>query len=174
MRVPLFTVRSYYSLLRGAVSPARLVERAAELGYGAVALADINSLAGGPEFWHAAQQVGVIPLLGVEVLTDSERVTLIAQNTTGYYHLCRIVSAQQLDPNFDLCEQLAVYRRGVFVVCNQICLLRRLAKIIRKGWLFAHAQVFSNQGPGVRGQWLKKVLPLACNTVNILNAQDIE
>lgn len=37
----------------------------------------------------AAQKVGLIPILGAEILTDSERVTLLVQDTTGYQHLTR-------------------------------------------------------------------------------------
>ena len=46
MRIAALTCRSFYSLLRGAVSVLRWVEKAAEYGYGAVALADVNSMAG--------------------------------------------------------------------------------------------------------------------------------
>ncbi len=166
MRTPLFTVRSYYSLLRGAVSPARLVERAAELGYGAVALADVNSLAGGPEFWRAARQADLIPILGVEILTDTERVTLLAQNTTGYHHLCCLVSAQQLDTEFDFLEQLAAYRQGLIAIGHQPWLLKRMARILRRGHLFASPKLLGAGGHG-------RAAPLACATVNILDGQDI-
>ena len=46
MRIAALTCRSFYSLLRGSVSVIRWVQKAAEYGYGAVALADVNSLAG--------------------------------------------------------------------------------------------------------------------------------
>ena len=44
MRIAALTCRSYYSLLRGAVSVARWVEKAAEYGYETLALADVNSM----------------------------------------------------------------------------------------------------------------------------------
>ena len=65
MRAPLLTCRSYYSLLRAAVSVDRLVQRAAEVGYGSVALADVNTLSGAVDLWKAAQRAQVRPILGL-------------------------------------------------------------------------------------------------------------
>jgi error-prone DNA polymerase len=42
---------SAFSFLRGSSSPEALVERAAELGYEAVALVDRDGVSGAPRFW---------------------------------------------------------------------------------------------------------------------------
>ena len=59
---------SYCSLLEGASSPETLVERAAELGYTALALTDCNGLYGAIRFWRAARAQGIQPLIGAEVV----------------------------------------------------------------------------------------------------------
>lgn len=54
----------------GTVSPARLVEMAAEAGLSAVALCDHNTVGGLPEFLAAAREKGLEGIPGVEVSTD--------------------------------------------------------------------------------------------------------
>ena len=61
---------SAFSFLEGASQPEDLVERAAELGLGAVALIDRNTVSGAPRFWKAARDAGIKPLVGAEVVLD--------------------------------------------------------------------------------------------------------
>ncbi len=130
------TCRSFYSLLRGAVSVPRWVETAAELGYGAVALADVNSLAGAVDLYRAARKADVRPILGVEILTQNQRAILLAENERGYRNLCRITTARHLDPAFDLVEQIEADGRGLICICPQPELLGRLRAVFRKDCLF--------------------------------------
>jgi DNA polymerase-3 subunit alpha len=76
MRASALACRSYFSLLRAAVSPQRWVETAKQLGYGAIALTDTNALYGIVEFYKAAQQAAIKPILGAEILTDTQRAFL--------------------------------------------------------------------------------------------------
>lgn len=88
---------SYFSLLNGASSPEALVERAAALGYPALALTDHNGLYGAVRFWQAARERGIQPLVGAEVtLTDDSHLTLLAEDQRGYANLCRLISVGQL------------------------------------------------------------------------------
>ena len=88
---------SYFSFLDGASSPEALVERAASLGYPALALTDRDGLYGAVRFWQAARERGLKPILGAEVtLDDGAHLTLLAESQRGYAHLCRILSAGQL------------------------------------------------------------------------------
>ncbi len=52
-------VTSNFSFLRGGSHPDELVCRAAELGYGAVAITDVNSLAGVVRAHRAAKEAGI-------------------------------------------------------------------------------------------------------------------
>jgi len=61
---------SAFSFLEGASLPEDLVDRAAELELGAVALVDRNTLSGAPRFWKAAREAGIKPLVGAEVVLD--------------------------------------------------------------------------------------------------------
>ncbi len=86
---------SAFSFLDGASHPEDLVARAAELGIGAVALVDHNGVYGAPRFWKAARAAGIKPLVGAEItLADGEaRLTLLAENRTGYRNLCKLLTA---------------------------------------------------------------------------------
>ena len=56
----------------GTFSPKELVEKARNIGLGAVALTDHNTLAGLSEFVQAAQRTAVRPIPGIEVSTEYE------------------------------------------------------------------------------------------------------
>jgi error-prone DNA polymerase len=103
---------SYFSLLDGTSSPEALVERAAELGYSALALTDHNGLYGAVRFWRAAQEWGLQPLIGAEITLDKvplalrhhplpaqSHLTLLAEDQRGYANLCRLISVAQLAGN---------------------------------------------------------------------------
>jgi error-prone DNA polymerase len=94
MRIAALTCRSGYSLLRGAVSVLRWAQKVAEYGYGAIALADVNSLAGVVDLCKVAEQAGIRPIVGVEILTASQRAILLAEDSKGYGNLCRIITAR--------------------------------------------------------------------------------
>ena len=137
MRVAALTCRSYYSLLRGSVSVRRLVEQAKECGYGAIALADVNGIYGAADFYKAAEQVNIRPILGVEILTGKQRAILLVENRAGYRNLCRITTARNLCPSFDLIEQLERNNEGLICISNQPELLAELNKYLDEDYLFA-------------------------------------
>jgi error-prone DNA polymerase len=58
---------SAFSFLQGASSPEALVERAAALGYSAIALVDRDGLYGAPRFHKAATAAGLKPIIGAEL-----------------------------------------------------------------------------------------------------------
>jgi len=84
---------SNFTFLRGASHPEELVERAAELGYAAMALCDECSVAGVVRAHLAARAKGLKLLLGSEVrLAGGLRLVLLAANREGYGNLCELVT----------------------------------------------------------------------------------
>ena len=65
---------SAFSFLRGASLPETLVERAAALGYTALALLDADGVYGAPRFHKAAQQAGLKPIIGAELTIDKSHI----------------------------------------------------------------------------------------------------
>src|SRR4030042_4019610 len=63
---------SAFSFLEGASLPEALVDRAAELGYGAVALVDRDGGYGAPRFHKAARAAGLRPIIGCEITIRSQ------------------------------------------------------------------------------------------------------
>ena len=68
---------SNFSFLRGASHPQELVQRAAELGYKAIAITDECSLAGVVKAHVAAQECGIRLIIGSE-LNLEEGIRLVA------------------------------------------------------------------------------------------------
>src|SRR5262245_61855707 len=62
---------SAFSFLQGASLPETLVERAAALGYPAMALLDADGVYGAPRFHKAAKQAGLRAIIGAEITIDS-------------------------------------------------------------------------------------------------------
>jgi error-prone DNA polymerase len=84
---------SAFSFLRGSSSPEALVERAAELGYGAIALVDRDSVSGAPRFFKAANAAGLRPLVGAELtLAGGGCLPLLVESRRGYQNLCRLIT----------------------------------------------------------------------------------
>ena len=112
--------RSAFSFLAGASLPEDLIERAAALGYPALALGDRDGVYGAPRFHQAAQRAGLRALIGAEltlgesrvdsrelraqmVAVDSSRLStvdsrlyLLAATRTGYRNLCRLITESKL------------------------------------------------------------------------------
>jgi error-prone DNA polymerase len=84
---------SNFSFLRGASHPEELVERAADLGYAALAITDECSVAGIVRAHLAARERGLKLIIGSEfVLSDGLRCVLLAEQRAGYGRLCRLIT----------------------------------------------------------------------------------
>ena len=84
---------SAFSFLDGASLPDELVATALELGYGALALTDHNSVSGSMEFAVAAHALGLRAIHGAEVdLEDGQHLTLLVEEASGWSNLCRILT----------------------------------------------------------------------------------
>src|SRR5438045_916592 len=61
---------SAFSFLQGASLPESIVDRAADLGYPAIALLDRDGVYGAPRFHKAALSAGLRPIIGAELTMD--------------------------------------------------------------------------------------------------------
>ena len=82
-----------YSFLRGASHPQELVERAAELGYQAIAITDECSLAGVVKAHVAARQAGIQLIIGSELnLVEGVQLVALAPSRAAYSELSGLIS----------------------------------------------------------------------------------
>ncbi len=123
-------VHSDYSILDGACKIPRLLDRVEELGQSAVALTDHGVMSGAVELYREATKRGITPIVGLEayVVPDHRfrgkekrnHLTLLAENTTGYYNLIRLCSAGYLEgyhrrPRIDH-ELMSRHAEGIIVL----------------------------------------------------------
>jgi len=84
---------SNFTFLRGASHPQELVERAAALGYAALAITDECSVAGAVRAHLAARQCGLPLLIGAEFhLRCGLAFVALATGRQGYARLCRLIT----------------------------------------------------------------------------------
>src|SRR5438270_4680698 len=82
------SVTTNFSFLRGASHPDELVVRAAELGYRAIGVTDVNSLAGVVRAHVAAKEVGLKLVVGTRlVFVDHPDVLVWPVDRAGYARL---------------------------------------------------------------------------------------
>src|SRR3954454_3056665 len=94
-------------MLEGAMEPKTIAERAAKLGFPAVALTDRNGLYGVMPFSDACFGKGVQPIIGTMLAvarpseiggaTAIDWLALLAKDEQGYANLCKLVSVAHLD-----------------------------------------------------------------------------
>src|SRR3954469_5467601 len=98
---------SAFSFLQGASLPEILIDRAADLGYPALALLDRDGVYGAPRFHKAALAAGVRPIIGAEltlklevrseVLTSNFFVLpILCESQEGYRNLCRLITRMKM------------------------------------------------------------------------------
>ncbi|MBP7356269.1 MAG: DNA polymerase III subunit alpha, partial [Longilinea sp.] len=139
-------LHTQYSLLDGFTNIKRLMTRVKELGMPAVAITDHGTMFGVIEFFNAAKEVDIKPIIGLEAYLAPRRMTdrdarldkqshhllLLAQNMTGYRNLLKIASAAQLEgfyyhPRIDH-EFLAAHSEGL--ICTTGCMAAEVPRII--------------------------------------------
>ena len=93
---------SAFSFLQGASLPETLVERAAALGYPALALLDRDGVYGAPRFHKAATAAGIKPIVGAElsIAWAGEAgpfvLPVLCESAEGYRNLCRLITTMKL------------------------------------------------------------------------------
>jgi error-prone DNA polymerase len=87
-----------FSLGDGASTPESLAERAAALGYPALALTDHDDLGGAVRFAKGCAAAGIQPVFGAELTLDGgAHLTLVVENSTGWQNLCFLVSQARME-----------------------------------------------------------------------------
>src|SRR6266849_1992980 len=74
---------SAFSFLQGASLPEILIDRAASLGYPALALLDRDGVYGAPRFHKAARAAGVKPIVGAELTIAAESLRSRPRHEVG-------------------------------------------------------------------------------------------
>jgi DNA polymerase-3 subunit alpha len=133
-------------MLDGAARVHEVVKAARQDGQPAVAITDHGVLYGAVDFYKAAVEEGIKPIIGVEAyVTPGSRfdrpprnqnvryhVTLLAENETGYRNLIKLVSRAYLEgyyykPRMDL-ELLAEHSEGI--IAGSGCLGGPVAQLL--------------------------------------------
>ncbi len=155
-------LHTQYSVLDGAIKIQDLLSRVKENGQSAVAMTDHGNMHGAVEFYLAATQAEIKPIIGCEVyITAGSRhekklkkeggsathhLTLLAKDLTGYQNLCRLVSIAYLEgfyfkPRIDF-EILEKYKDGL--VCLSGCVSSEFASFAQAGDITG-ARIFASK-----------------------------
>ncbi|RDW21579.1 DNA polymerase III subunit alpha [Oceanobacillus chungangensis] len=93
-------VRSGYSLMDSTITIEKLVNRAKELQFNAIALTDENVLYGTIPFYKACMKAGIKPIIGmvtkVMIGDEENEIVLLAKNNQGYEALVKLSTDLQL------------------------------------------------------------------------------
>lgn len=143
-------VHTEFSLLDGSNKIKEYVRYVKELGMDSAAITDHGVMYGAVDFYKAAKEVGINPVIGCEVyvaphsrfdreLTGGEdryyHLVLLAENNTGYANLVKIVSKGFTEgyyyrPRVDM-ELLEQYHEGLIAL--SACLAGEVPRYIQKG-----------------------------------------
>ncbi|MEQ1861210.1 MAG: error-prone DNA polymerase [Chthoniobacteraceae bacterium] len=89
--------RSAFSFLRAASPPEQLAERAAQLGFPAMALLDRDGVYGAPRFFARGREHGLRAITGAELtLDDGSVLPVLVASRTGYRNLCQLITRAKL------------------------------------------------------------------------------
>jgi len=142
-----------YSLLDGACRLDKLVEKAHELKFPALAITDHGAMHGVVEFYQAAREQGIKPIIGCEVYVAPgsrlekkaasggrdvyNHLVLLAKDEVGYQNLVKLTTAAHLDgyyykPRIDK-GILAAHRDGLIALSG--CLASEIPEAIIKDQL---------------------------------------
>ncbi len=141
-------VHTEYSLLDGMCRIPHLVARAKELGMDSLAITDHGVMYGAIQFYLAAREVGIKPIIGCEVyITRDNRanrnagekstyhLVLLAKNQTGYRNLIQLTTKAHLEgfyykPRLEK-EMLAEYHQGLIALSS--CIASEVPSLILSG-----------------------------------------
>jgi DNA polymerase III subunit alpha len=139
-----------YSLLDGACRLDRLLDKARELEFSALAITDHGVLYGAIDFYQAAREKGLKPIIGCEVYVAPgsrfekkssgngrdvyNHLLLLAKDETGYRNLIKLATSAHLEgyyykPRIDK-ELLTQHKEGLIAFSG--CLASEIPELIQK------------------------------------------
>jgi DNA polymerase-3 subunit alpha len=155
-------VHTEYSLLDGLCRISQLIARAKELGMTSLAITDHGSMHGVIEFYVAAKEAGIKPIIGCETyVAETSRqnrnandktphhLVLLAKNQQGYHNLIQLITKAHLEgfyykPRVDK-ELLEQYHEGLIAL--SACAHGELPRLILGGRL---------EDAATQASWFKK------------------
>ena len=135
-----------FTFLEGASHPDELVVRAAELGYGALAVTDRNSLAGVVRAHAAAEESGIKLIFGAEITpVDAPRIVLLASDRAAYGRLARLITLGRRRAEKGAChlelENIAAHNEGLLAMV----VFEREAQLCGVKELHAYHDIFDDR-----------------------------
>jgi error-prone DNA polymerase len=92
-----FHARSAFSFLRGASDPETLMEQAAKIGLGTIAVTDHEGFYGSARVYHEARKRGIRAITGATLEIDGAHVPVICATRQGYRTLSRHLTNRRLE-----------------------------------------------------------------------------
>ncbi|HPJ39400.1 MAG TPA: DNA polymerase III subunit alpha [Spirochaetota bacterium] len=142
---------SDYSILDGAITVDKMIDKASDLGMPGVALTDHGNMFGAIEFYQKAKSRGIKPIIGQEFYVapksrfdreakssgkeNAHHLILLAKNMEGYKNLIKLSSIGYLEgfyykPRIDF-EVLSQHSKGL--ICSSACIGGEIPILILKG-----------------------------------------
>lgn len=142
---------SDYSILDGAITIDRMIDKASDLGMPGVALTDHGNMFGAIEFYQKSKSRGIKPIIGQEFYVapksrfdreakssgkeNAHHLVLLAKDMEGYKNLIKLSSIGYLEgfyykPRIDF-ETLSQHSSGL--VCSSACIGGEIPILVLKG-----------------------------------------
>ncbi|MBI4881505.1 MAG: DNA polymerase III subunit alpha [Planctomycetes bacterium] len=151
---------SHFSLLDGNARIDDLCAAAARCGQPRIALTDHGNMFGAIQFYRAAEQHGLTPIIGCEVFVAARdhtsrdpnqpvhHLTILAENEAGYHNLIKLATRAYLDgfyfkPRVDK-PLLAAHARGLVALSG--CMSGEVSSKVLAGDLDAAARLVGEYG----------------------------
>ena len=114
---------SSYSPMQGVPTLEALCQAVKAQGQDMFALTDTNGLYGVIRFLDVAQEAGLKPILGAELIHGEHRAVLLAKTPGGYANLCRVLSEKHCEETFDFIGAVSRLREGLVLLSDGITAL---------------------------------------------------
>mgnify|MGYP003305283016 CR=1 FL=1 len=142
---------SNYSFQEGASEIWDLLLTAKNIGLKAMAITDHDNITGAMEFSQAAKELGIKPIIGVEITLsrglsepsgtkhlppNQPHITLLAETAIGYKNICRLTTRAHVDaeerkyPNLD---PIVLKKHSQGIICLSGCRQGEISRLVDNG-----------------------------------------